>query len=150
MRYARFAVPFLALAVIDCCPKGGHGHHDDDDDDDSPPFVPAPAKSIESLDTVRSICGASFTVGGGYSEARGLLGPKGFTFGKGTETITADVLATARIFVISEIVYERPLSPNEVCVLERFVQHGGALLDARNMYTPSIFGVKPASARRSR
>jgi len=74
MRLLRFVVlPVVALGLANCCPKGGGHPGGDDDDDDMPPFKPAPAKSIESLDNTRSECGASFVAGSGYSEARDLL-----------------------------------------------------------------------------
>ena len=78
--------------------------------------------------------------GDGFSVARGVLAPLGYTFGTGVPTITPAVLAGVDIFVIGPL--GAPLSLEETCILETFVNQGGAVLDSRNMGSPSIFGVE--------
>ena len=96
---------------------------------------------IQSFDTTRSACSGtrSFVAGERYVDARTDLQPSGYIFGTGVSAITPQALGGVDIFVIGAL--NAPLSSQEMCMLETFVNHGGAVLDFRN--DPQIFGVVP-------
>src|SRR5712675_2202856 len=73
---------------------------------------PANAQFIQSFDETRSICEGSFVVGDGYSVARGILAPQGYTFGAGVTSITPEALVGVQIFVINPL--GAPLSNREI------------------------------------
>jgi hypothetical protein len=97
--------------------------------------------SIQSFDTTRSACSGtgSFVAGGRYVDARTDLQPSGYSFGTGVSAITPQALGGVDIFVIGALT--SPLSSQELCMLDTFVNHGGAVLDFRN--DPQILGVVP-------
>ena len=82
----------------------------------------------------------SFVVGDEYLTARAKLADQGYTFGDGVPTITPDALIGVDIFVVGPLKGE-DLTQIETDLLETFVVHGGAVLDARNWPSP-LFGVK--------
>jgi hypothetical protein len=97
------------------------------------------APLIQSFDETRTVCELSFVKGSGYILARSLLATRGFAFGSGVPEITVEALQGVDIFVINLLA--TPLSVAETHLLEAFVRQGGAILDTRNLFSPSLFGV---------
>lgn len=108
---------------------------------------------IRSLDGSRSTTGPvsgqsfAFVSGQPYALARDLLATSlGATFGSGVGEVTASALRGADVFVINPLAAE--LDEAEVCALEVFVNHGGALMETRNLGSrPVLLGTVPGASR---
>lgn len=112
----------------------------------------------DSRSFVGSVSGESFSFisGPGFAFARSLLqdptrfGPAGtvaktITFAAGTAEISLATLQATDIFVLSlPPAWE---TPTELCLLERFVQQGGGLLEVRNVNPgrPTLLGTTPGT-----
>ncbi|MFC2084083.1 hypothetical protein ACFLS9_03420 [Bacteroidota bacterium] len=96
---------------------------------------------VQSFNPARASCNGGFGNGNEYSMARFYLQKFGFYYGSGVDEITADALADVDIFVI--VPHDPQLKEEELCILEKFVELGGAVLDIRNMHNvPLLFGVE--------
>jgi RHS repeat-associated protein len=113
---------------------------------------------VESFGLNRSVVingvNNSFVSGALFAEARAdLLNPANFgptgtisrpiTLRSGVDTVTPDALSGVDVFILNPIATE--LTPTEAVVLEQFVQDGGMLLEARNVFPnrPVLLGSTP-------
>lgn len=111
---------------------------------------------VQGFDDTRSLIGHvsgqsfSFVTGAPYALARSMVSGSfpNLQFRTGVSEVTPAAVAGADVFVVSPVRSE--LTDAEVCVLETFVNHGGALLEVRNLNArPPLLGtvVGPTSSQ---
>jgi len=105
------------------------------------PIASAQSPVIDSLTYPRTSCGGSVVSGNAYVLARQLLAAEGYAFGTGWQTLETQTFANADIVFLGRK-YD-PLDDIEMCMVETFVEHGGAVLDARHLLdtSPTLFGI---------
>jgi len=101
----------------------------------------ASAQVIDGLTYPRTTCGGSFVTGNAYNLARSLVSAEGYTLGPGWQRLETATFAGADIIFLGRK-YD-PLDDIEMCMVETFVEHGGAVIDSRHIMnsSPTLFGI---------
>jgi len=103
--------------------------------------IAASAQVIDGLGYPRTTCGGGFVDGNAYNLARSLVSAEGYTLGSGWERLETATFAGADILFMGRR-YD-PLDDIEMCMLETFVEYGGAVIEARHLFdgSPTLFGI---------
>ena len=118
----------------------------------APTAAHAQSLVVDGFTSDRPDCGTGFANSNSYITARRLLTDAGHTIGAGWSELEPATFDGLDILFLGSNLNTAPLDEVEICMMEAFVDHGGAVLEARELgnltygYHPTIYGTTTAFA----